>query len=343
MRNPLEARTCRMCARRAATAIAALVALGLGLVTAPSAKAQSLTTLHSFQYSDGDGPWAGLVQGGDGNFYGTTPLGGANSCFGGAGCGTIFKVTPGGALTTLHTFCSQSGCTDGYWPYGGLVQGSDGNFYGTTEYGGASGGAGCQNPGGTVFKITPGGASGGAGCQNPGGTVFKITPSGALTPLYSFCSLSNCADGAAPFAALVQGSDGNFYGTTAGGGTNGGGTVFAITPGGALTTLYSFCSQSGCTDGYYPYAGLVQGSDGNFYGTTNSGGGNGKYGTVFKITPGGGLNTLHRFCSQSGCSDGAGPGRVWRRGATGTSTGRRTWAGPTSTTARFSRSPLTAG
>jgi YVTN family beta-propeller protein/uncharacterized repeat protein (TIGR03803 family) len=231
-----------------------------------------LTTLYRFcsqpGCTDGLYPIAGLVQAG-GNFYGTTELGGAAN----GGQGTVFKITPGGTLTTLYSFCSQSGCTDGYLPYAGLIQGTDGNFYGTTLLGGA----------------------------NLYGTVFKITPGGTLTTLYSFCSQSGCTDGFEPQAGLVQGTDGNFYGTTSFGGANGEGTVFRITPSGALTTLYSFCSQPGCADGEAPYAGLIQASDGNFYGTTLSGGANG-HGTVFGITPGGQLSTLHSFAVTDGAS-----------------------------------------
>src|SRR5208337_4428285 len=185
------------------------------------------------------------------------------------GVGTVFTITPGGTLTTLYSFCSQSGCTDGANPYAALVQGTDGNFYGTTLGGAAN------------------------------GTVFKMTPGGTLTTLYTFCY--GCT-GVSPYAALVQGSDGNFYGTTSFGGANGDGTVFRITPSGTLTTLHSFDG----TDGAAVYAGLVQGTDGNFYGTTAQGGGSG-VGTVFTITPGGTLTTLYSFCSQSGCTDGANP------------------------------------
>jgi len=293
--------------------------------------AGSLTTLYSFcsqaNCADGVAPYAGLVQGGDGNFYGTTVGGGTNFE------GTVFKITPSGSLTTLYSFCSQASCVDGAIPYAGLVQGGDGNFYGTTFEGGT-------NSDGTVFKITPAGSlttlysfcsqancADGAfpyaglvqgsdgnfygttfeGGTNSDGTVFKITPAGSLTTLYSFCSQANCADGAIPFAGLVQGSDGNFYGTTFEGATNGDGTVFKITPAGSLTTLYSFCSQSNCTDGALPYAGLVQGSDGNFYGTTLDGGAVAFVGTVFEITPAGSLTTLYSFCSQSNCTDGEFP------------------------------------
>ena len=233
----------------------------------------TLTTLHNFDGADGRVAVGGLVQGTDGLFYGTTAHGGAN------GDGTVFTITPSGTLTTLHNFDN----TDGYEPfYGGLVQASDGNFYGTTTQGGAYSSPYCS------------------GC----GTVFRITPSGTLTTLYSFCSQPNCVDGAFPQAGLVQGSDGNFYGTTFGGGANGNcaggcGTVFKITPIGALTTLYSFCSQPNCADGDEPLTTLVQGTDGNFYGETQLGGAycppNG-CGTVFKITSSGRLPpcTLHQ-------------------------------------------------
>jgi uncharacterized repeat protein (TIGR03803 family) len=323
--------------------------------------AGKLTTLHSFcaltGCADGAGTGAGLVQATDGNFYGTTDGGGANDnpgiCPG--GCGTVFKITPSGTLTTLYSFCVRTGCTDGAGPGGGLVQRTDGSFYGTTTWGGtnqncilANGGAGgC----GTVFKISPGGTlttlysfcaqancpdgyrpSDGlvqgtdgnfygtteVGGANDAGTVFKITPGGALTTLYSFCAESGCSDGGGP-SRLVQGTDGNFYGTTWGGGTGqictslnvpGCGTVFKITPGGTLTTLYSFHGA----DGSIPEAGLLQATDGNFYGTTEDGGASnacvtGIYGcgTVFKISPEGKLTTLHNFCPEVYCTDGAGP------------------------------------
>jgi uncharacterized repeat protein (TIGR03803 family) len=166
-------------------------------------------------------------------------------------------------------------------PFAGLVQATNGDLYGTAAGGGAYG----------------------------GGTVFKMTPSGKLTTLYSFCAQAGCTDGANPSAGLVQATNGDFYGTTAGGGAcSTCGTVFKITPSGTLTTLYSFCSQSGCTDGSYPAAGLVQATNGDLYGTTFSGGGATNSGTAFKITPSGDLTTLHSFCAQSGCTDGNYPG-----------------------------------
>ncbi|HLY20729.1 MAG TPA: choice-of-anchor tandem repeat GloVer-containing protein [Bryobacteraceae bacterium] len=295
-----------------------------------------LTTLYNFCYPtcavSGGMPWAGLLQARNGDLYGTTPSGGENGVCPGLGCGTVYKITPGGSLTTLYTFCSQSGCTDGSGPNGGLVQATNGDLYGMSRGGGA-------NNGGTVFKITSSGtlttlysfcsqsgctdgsgpyagliqATDGnlygttesGGSSNGYGTVFKITPGGSLTTLYTFCSQSGCTDGAVPFSGLVQATNREFYGTTLEGGANNGGTVYKITSSGTLTTLYSFCSQSGCTDGSGPYAGLIQATDGNLYGTTNHGGANGD-GTVFKITPGGTLTTLYSFCSQTGCTDGSG-------------------------------------
>jgi uncharacterized repeat protein (TIGR03803 family) len=246
-----------------------------------------LTTLYSFcavsGCIDGAKPGAALVQATDGDFYGTAYFGGAN-CHQKAsqlGCGALFKITAGGALTTLYSFCALSACADGAYPYGALVQGKDGNLYGTTSQGGIE------------YNL---------------GTVFRITPAGTLTTLYSFCSQTNCTDGDYPAAALIQAADGDFYGTTLAGGANGAydGTVFKITPGGVLTTLYSFCSQADCTDGENPHAGLVQAANGDFYGTTAYGGMN-RSGTVFRMTPGGVLTTLYSFCSEAGCMDGVNP------------------------------------
>ena len=256
----------------------------------------TLNTLHSFSNDgDGEGPFAGLVQGSDGNFYGTTI--GENVSGGASNSGTVFKITPGGSLTTLYNFSSVGwqqnfANSDGAYPYAGLVQGSDGDFYGTTLRGGASG----------------------------AGTVFKIASGGSLTTLYIF----NYTDGAYPYATLVQGRDGNFYGTTFQGGPGASsidpryGTVFKITSGGSLTTLYSFTEGS---DGRLPRAGLVQGSDGTFYGTTSSGGG----GTVFKITSGGSLTTLHVF---NFVDDGGDPTDVLVQGSDGNFYGTTSEEGP---------------
>jgi len=197
-----------------------------------------------FQRANGANPfYAALVQGLDGNLYGTTSARGAH------GKGTVFRITPGGTVTTLYSFCAKSKCADGSTPYGGLVLGTDGNFYGMTFIGGTLN----------------------------AGTVYKITPTGKLTTLHSF----SFTDGYNPYDALVQGSDGNFYGTTTYGGTHLIGNVFKMTPQGVVTNLHSFNSS----DGSEPEAGLIQGTDGNFYGTTYTGGATGSYGTAFKITP----------------------------------------------------------
>lgn len=215
----------------------------------------SLTLLHSFNSTDGASPESWVMQGSDGNFYGTTFLGGANtSCYSGGGCGTVFKITPTGTLTTLHSFAGYP--IEGTDPIAGLVQGTDGNFYGTTYEGGAN--------------------------KSGAGTVFKITPSGALTTLYSFCPSSPCTDGSNTHAGLVQGSDGNFYGVTTGGGASGWGTIFKITPTGTLTTLHSFTYS----DGEAPVDAPLQGTDGNFYGTASEGGAYNYWGTVFRLSAG---------------------------------------------------------
>jgi uncharacterized repeat protein (TIGR03803 family) len=272
------------------------------------------TVLYSFAggTSDGSLPTAGLIQGSDGNFYGTTGGGGPT------GAGTVFKITPSGEETILFAFIG----TDGIGP-AGLIQGSDGNFYGATSSGG-------PNFDGTVFKVTPAGAmtilhsfTGGAdgagsaaaltqgsdgnfygtttyGGTSDAGTVFMITPAGIETVLHSFAG--GAADGYSPVGALIQGSDGNFYGTTQEGGPNASGTVFKITSGGVETVLHSF--TGGITDGSYPYAALIEGSDGNLFGTTSNGGASSN-GTVFKITLGGVESVLHSFTG--GATDGSMP------------------------------------
>jgi uncharacterized repeat protein (TIGR03803 family) len=272
---------------------------------------------------DGEKPGGTLLQASDGNFYGTTPFGGAN------GAGIVFKITPTGSETVLYSF--QGGANDGGNPAGELIQGSDGNFYGMTSNGG---------PGeyGTVYKITPSGVetvlhffqdgsadgaypSGGLvqgsdgnfyGMASQGGAhdtngvhvdgvVFKITPSGTMTVLHSF--QGGPTDGAYPLRNLILATDGNFYGVTPSGGAVNGGTVFKITPSGTETLLYSF--ESGLTDGISPSGSLIQASDGNFYGTTSQGGGGNEYGTVFKVTAGGTETVLYAF--QGGPTDGTNP------------------------------------
>jgi uncharacterized repeat protein (TIGR03803 family) len=309
------------------------------------------TTIFSFDGADGSLPAAGLVQGTDGAFYGTTE----NT----NGKGTIYKVTPAGAETTLYTFCSQSGCPDGQYPQAvGLVQALNGDFYGATAGGGAYGN-------GTIYKITPSGTlttlysfCAQTGCpdgQSPNGliqvpngtfygttleggnygsgTIFQMTPDGALTTLYKFCPVYPCQDGGYPQPGLARGSDGDLYGTT-NLNSSGPGTMFKISPTGAFATLYTFCSVGPCSDGSSPAAGPIESNGGDFYGTTAAGGVENIAsiggGTVFKITPAGTLTTLYRFCSQNGCPDGATPqtalvqatdgnfyGTTWQGGANG--------------------------
>jgi uncharacterized repeat protein (TIGR03803 family) len=274
-------------------------------------QAQTFTTLATFDGSNGSYSLAPLVQGTDGNLYGTTNEGGAK------GLGTTFRITPDRRLMLLHSFCTAPSCSDGKEPDAALTQAPDGNLYGTTE----SGGNGLYGAG-TIFKITPTGKlttlykfgsssliqaidgnvygtieGGGA---NGFGTVFKITPRGNVITLYNFCSQPNCADGSLPRAGLLEGADGNLYGTTYGGnnqcsGSGTCGTVFKITQSGQLTTLHRFCAQPSCTDGADPYAGLAQDTEGNFYGTTEAGG-TCDGGTVFKVTSSGQFTTLYSFC-----------------------------------------------
>jgi uncharacterized repeat protein (TIGR03803 family) len=225
-------------------------------------------------YTEGlSGSRAGLALATNGDFYGVS-----NSP------GVPYKVTPSGAFTTYSSSCSVD-CGTG--PNATVVQASNGDLYGTMQGGGAYG----------------------------QGTIFKLTLAGAQTTLHSFCETQNtegdCLDGNGPYTALVQGTNGDLYGATHVGGAYGGGTIFKITMAGDFTTLYTFCSLADCTDGVQPYAALVQGADGNFYGVTGAGGngagGNGG-GTFFTMTPSGALTTLYNFCAAGGdCADGAYP------------------------------------
>jgi uncharacterized repeat protein (TIGR03803 family) len=313
---------------------------GLGTVfkVTPTLPA-TLTTLHSFAGTlvtpaDGANPAAGLVLGTDGNFYGTTTEGGANCAT--YGCGTVFSMTPEGVVTILYSFCqevSNGNCDDGGGPEGPVIQAFDGNFYGTTLYGGlACIATGCT--GGTVFRIPLGGGTlktlfslGPATGEEPeaallqaidgefygtaSGTIFGFPFGGPLIPLYNVNATG----------PLVQAGNGNFYGTVAGALPNNGGAgsmVYSFAAGGPLTPLYSFCSQKSCPDGADPYAGLIQDANGNFYGTTDLGGtndgGTGNNGlcledgelldgcgTIFEIRANDGtLKTLHSFDGKDG-------------------------------------------
>jgi uncharacterized repeat protein (TIGR03803 family) len=211
--------------------------------------AQTFVVLHSFDGTDGATPWAGVIRDGKGNLYGTTVTGGS------AQSGTLFKLTPGGALKVLYTF---SGGLDGQYPYAPLIRDGDGNLYGTTQDGGNSG----------------------------SGTIFIYSPTTAKSTLYSFSG----SDGAHPWSGLVRDKDGNLLGTTVNGGKFDAGTVFKLNTANNLTVLYSFTDGK---DGGFPYAGLVRDKKGNLYGTTVVG--QNSSGTVFKLTLKQEFKVLHRF------------------------------------------------
>jgi uncharacterized repeat protein (TIGR03803 family) len=316
-----------------------IAAAVVALVTSSVAGAQvPFEVLHEFSHDRSVLPNA-LVQAADGDFYGTTYQGGA------FGAGTAFKVTRSGTVTVLHEFAGGDRGPDGGSPASSLIQATDGNFYGTTEYGGEAGGRG------TVFRMTPTGvvtvlhsfvcASEGCGPQAPliqaadgnlygttssggspvsAGSLFKISPDGTFAVLHAF----NGADGAEPATALLQAADGNFYGTTAYGGAQLGGTIFRMAPDGSVTILHAIADSEGLR-----FSALVQGADGNFYGTS-------QYdplgrGAVFKTTPAGSLTILHRFTGTNG--DGASPEAALLRGTDGNFYGMTYFGGDSPTDA----------
>jgi uncharacterized repeat protein (TIGR03803 family) len=282
----------------------------------------TLTTLHSFALSDGSSPQGGLVLGSDGNFYGTTRFGGSSSY------GVIYNITPGGTFTVLHNFTASS--MDGGTPFSAPMQASDGNFYGVTWVGGRGEGiiyrmtlSGtfsvihrfCQIGRCTDGAYPLGGLTQGTNGNLYGtttnadgyteGTIYKITLGGVFTTLYNFCAVSGCADGISPLSRMELGTNGEFYGTTNYGGSSlcsgGCGTLYAFTPAGVLTTIYTFCTVSGCPDGEYPQnQGLIQGTNGTFYGAVPLGGAS-NVGTVFKVSVG-----LHSFVSTNPTSGAVG-------------------------------------
>ena len=255
----------------------------------------TFTKLHDFTGADGNDPESGLVEDRRGNLYGTTALGGKY------GSGSVFVFSARGRLKTLYNFCQESGCSDGAHPYASLLRTVTGDLFGTTYDGGSS-------AYGTIFKITPQGqfstvhSFSGTDGSHPvsgliegtdgnyygttisgfygAGTIFRITPSGTLTTL---ANLSG-SQGAKPYAPLVQASDGFFYGTTVAGGSHSYGSIYRVSSAGTLTPLYDFCAQSDCTDGSYPEAAMIQGADGNLYGTTNGGGAYAS-GEIFRFSP----------------------------------------------------------
>ncbi len=293
----------------AAGMLAGLIGAAHAAVNAP---AKSDRVLYAFTGSDGQSPYAGLVEDKSGNLFGTTLAGGVNKL------GTVFRLAPDGTETVLHSF---GGAGDGEYPYAGLIEDAAGNLYGTTYEGGAHGF-------GTVFRIAPDntetllysfadGTDGGlpyagvildkkenlygtarqggdVGCASGGcGTVFRLAPDGKETVLYTFTGL----DGALPEGSLIEDKAGNFYGTTIAGGADGNGAVFKLAPHGKESVLHSF---TGGSDGANPVAGVIQDGKGNLFGTTFQGGTT-SYGVVFEIAPDGSETVLHTF---SGGMDG---------------------------------------
>jgi uncharacterized repeat protein (TIGR03803 family) len=268
----------------------------LALASSSLVQAQTYTDLFDF-----DGTNHGccsvypgiLAQGRDGDIYGVTTQGGANSR------GAIFKTTLAGAVTVLHSF----NLTDGAGPLGGLTLAADGNFYGSTPSGGA-------DSAGVIFKITPSGTytvihnfargtDGGFPKMSPvpgndgalygttgvGNSVFyKITTAGVLTPITTLA--------VEPYGPLTMGTDGKFYGVTNVGGTSNVGTAFSVTTTGVVKTIFNFAAATGSL----PYGPLMLSADGNFYGTTYTAGPLGG-GVVYKLTPAGVYTVLHGFNS----------------------------------------------
>lgn len=308
----------------AAMLLTVLVAATMLTGSALPAQAQTFTSLYSFEgvnANEGSLP-EGLVQGTDGNLYGVTRSGG-NA--GEISSGTFFKISTSGTLKLICTFYDAA-CREAQAPEN-LVLGANGSFYGVALDGenfriNNKGKLKVLYTNQNSISVAPlvlasnkdfYGVSKNSG-TNDLGTVFKMTPAGKLTTLYSFCSVVQngiCLDGAQPTFPLVQGSDGNLYGTTSIGGSDGVnagyGTIFKITQAGVLTTLYSF-------PGFTPSSSaLVEGADGNFYGTTSSGG-SGTYGaggTFFRVTPSGSVTTLYNFCTLNHCADGSQPSNLY--------------------------------
>jgi uncharacterized repeat protein (TIGR03803 family) len=236
-----------------------------------------------FKLAQGCAPMAGLLRDAEGNFFGTTVLGGNTNCFE-YGCGTVYKVSKTGKGVVLHKF---TGSPDGEEPEALLVEDSSGNLYGTTFLGG-------------TFENA--------------GTVFELDSEGNETILYNFCSEPNCADGYSPYAGVIRDPAGNLYGAAAGGGGHNAGVVYELDPNGKETVLYSF---TGLSDGSDPFSVLVFDPQGNLYGTTQHGGNlacggvDGGCGVVFELSPqpdgSWKETTLYTFCSLPNCTDGQDP------------------------------------
>lgn len=284
----------------------------------------TFTLLHSFIGPDGDTPYSPLLQANDGNFYGTTYFGGTLNL------GTVYRISPDGAFAVLHSFAGVA-YGDGARPYyAALIQGSDGNLYGTTYNGGISSSGNAQGRG-TVFRMTLDGATtilhaftGGAGIAFPysgliqandghlygtayagdlagNGGIFRInimTMPPTFTALHTF---QRSTEGANPIGSLIQATDGFLYGVTHLGGSSDLGTAFRMPISGSLPLPVTVIHTFNGNDGSAPDQALIQARDGNFYGTTKTGGAG--FGTVFKMTPSGTLTTLRSFNG----SDGANP------------------------------------
>lgn len=276
--------------------IALTLFTALTLVPTLPAQAQTLTVLHNFtSIPDGQTPTGGLLLDAAGNLYGVTTYGGA------IGYGSVFKVDPSANESVLYSF----GGSDGSQPTAGLVQDAAGNLYGLTRYGGAY--SQCPYQNGSL-----------TGC----GTVFKLTPGGTATLLHSFGS--SYSDGSASVGRLILDNSGNLFGTTQYGGEIGGcsfivngkrvgygcGTVFKLDASGTASSVHNFVDS----DGAYPYAGLVQDTAGNLFGTASTGGvANctsayfGECGTVFKVDTSGQFSVLYSFQGASNGPDGGTP------------------------------------
>ncbi len=242
------------------------------------AQAQTVTFVADFNGGNGWEPFGSVLQATDGNFYGTTASGGIYKS------GNVFRMTPGGEIVSIYSFCSQTNCADGQYPQTAPILGSDGNLYGVTLAGGTGVGGGGN------------------------GTVYRMTLNGKITTLHAFSSCyTGCADGANP-NGIILASDGNFYGTTNGGGAGDVGTIFQISSTGEFKTLYSLCSQANCADGEFLAYPPVEGNDGNLYGTTLIGGTLGG-GVFYQITSAGAYKVLHNFCRlpDENCNEGAYP------------------------------------
>jgi uncharacterized repeat protein (TIGR03803 family) len=256
--------------------LAFAAALLLPHTIAAQAPTSIFTTLAKFGYGNGQIPNAPLVQGTDGNFYGTTYRGGTDRR------GVVFSLTSGGVTTNLFNFGSCD-CGEGTLPAAGLILGADGNFYGDTSEGGD----------GVYANL------------NHGGVVFTIGPLTPYSTVYDFCSQLGCKDGDNPYLPLTLGSDGNLYGVTFSGGLHRVGNVFVLTPAGVENSLYSFSDADG------GFGGLVQATDGYLYGGQYDG----NYGpncttaygcgSIFRISHHGDFSTIYTFCSQPNCTDGA--------------------------------------